>query len=335
MLFLKKYMYNKLFKFKRRRGFVSVIIPVYKDHEGASDTLNSLSKQSLKREQYEIIVANDGGDKQTRRACEKFDVKVIDIFPNGGSYNARNKALQISKGEYIALLDSDDEYLAGKLEKQILEMKKSGASFSLCNYFFYFDSKRETKKTYVKYGTKSNKSFFIRIPDLILTKVPGGASLIVFKKEMFSKLKFDSSIPAFNDLDFLLRLKKDKILFITEPLVMLEKSANRERISINYSKKIRGGLIILEKMRKGKYNLSLEEKKLLEKIIIFNLGIFYLLINNFKEGRKFLNRGIFLSKSFPEKLKYGLIYITSFLPPLFKTLTFVGKFFWKFGLLKI
>jgi glycosyltransferase involved in cell wall biosynthesis len=320
---------------KVREPKVSVIIPTYNRKKLVVRAIKSVINQTYRN--WELIIVDDGSTDNTKEAIKPFlENKKIKYFyqKNKGVCAARNLGIQKAKGEYIALLDSDDEYLAGKLEKQILEMKKGGASFSLCNYFVYLDSKKEQKKQYFN-NPKNKKFFFVKTFDLITTRVPRGACLMVFKRKISNKLKFDPSIPAFNDLDFLLRLKREKIIFITEPLARVEKSASRERISTNYSKKIKGGSIILEKMRKGKYDLSLEEKKLLEKVISFNLGFFSLLNSNFKEGRKFLNRGIALSDSPFEKLKYRLIYITSFLPPLFKTLTFVGRFFWKLGLVKI
>lgn len=86
---------------------ISVIIPVYKDVNGLKDTLESLSEQTLDRKGYEIIVVNDGGDPDITALCEEFQVRVIEHKPNRGSYYARNRGLEIAKGEYIAFVDAD------------------------------------------------------------------------------------------------------------------------------------------------------------------------------------------------------------------------------------
>lgn len=89
------------------REFVSVIIPVYNDPSGLVDTLTSLSNQNLDKSRYEIIVANDGGAESISAVCREFTVKEVKINPNRGSYFARNRAIEKSRGEFIACIDAD------------------------------------------------------------------------------------------------------------------------------------------------------------------------------------------------------------------------------------
>ncbi len=101
-------LYNKVdFRLPIKNDFVSVIIPVYKDAQGLHDTLTSLQNQTLEKSRFEIIVANDGDDLQVSNVCKKFNIKEVKIIPNKGSYNARNKALEESKGEFFAFTDAD------------------------------------------------------------------------------------------------------------------------------------------------------------------------------------------------------------------------------------
>jgi glycosyltransferase involved in cell wall biosynthesis len=95
------------FKHTMRKGFVSVIVPVYNDPDGLVDTLNSLKIQSLPKSEYEIIVANDGSLEDITRICDTYQIKEIKIKPNSGSYFARNRALEESSGEFIAFVDAD------------------------------------------------------------------------------------------------------------------------------------------------------------------------------------------------------------------------------------
>lgn len=105
---LTKTKYNTInFKYKHIKGLISVIIPVYKDAKGLHDTLTSLQKQTLDKSKYEVIIANDGDDSHVSEVCKEFEVKEIKITPNRGSYNARNKALEESKGEFLAFTDAD------------------------------------------------------------------------------------------------------------------------------------------------------------------------------------------------------------------------------------
>ncbi|MBN2087435.1 glycosyltransferase [Candidatus Peregrinibacteria bacterium] len=96
------------FKHPKKKDFISVVIPVYKDPEGIRDTLESLKKQTLDRSRYEVIVAIDGGDEKTGDVCRGFDVKMVNITPtNKGPANARNMGMEESSGEYIAFIDAD------------------------------------------------------------------------------------------------------------------------------------------------------------------------------------------------------------------------------------
>jgi glycosyltransferase AglI len=88
-------------------GLVSVVIPVFRDAAGLDDTLASLSRQTVDRSAYEIIVANDGGDPSVQAVCRRHAVTEVVIVPNRGSYFARNRALEHAAGAYIAFVDAD------------------------------------------------------------------------------------------------------------------------------------------------------------------------------------------------------------------------------------
>ena len=89
------------------KDFISVIIPVYNDAPGLERTLLSLRNQTLSDQRYEILVCNDGRFKPVSEVCAYFNVIELTISPNGGSYNARNRGIEESAGEYLAFVDAD------------------------------------------------------------------------------------------------------------------------------------------------------------------------------------------------------------------------------------
>lgn len=95
------------FKYSEQKGFSSVIVPVYKDYLGLNETLTSLRKQSLDLDKFEVIVANDGADKNIGELCRKFHAAEVKVVPQRGSYFARNKALEVSKGQFLLFTDAD------------------------------------------------------------------------------------------------------------------------------------------------------------------------------------------------------------------------------------
>ncbi|MCX7997142.1 MAG: glycosyltransferase family 2 protein [Patescibacteria group bacterium] len=91
-----------------RKGFISVIVPVYKDHQGLSDTLESLARQTLSQKRFEVIVGNDSADPACTKVCRKYSfVREVATETNSGAYAMRNLAIEASRGEYLAFTDAD------------------------------------------------------------------------------------------------------------------------------------------------------------------------------------------------------------------------------------
>jgi glycosyltransferase involved in cell wall biosynthesis len=102
---------------------VSVVIPAFNAEKTISKSIQSVLDQSFKCN-IEIIVVDDGSADDTYKTLKqiKEDNRYINIIllrqKNKGVSSARNKGLKIAKGNWIALLDSDDEWLPNKLERQ-------------------------------------------------------------------------------------------------------------------------------------------------------------------------------------------------------------------------
>lgn len=89
---------------------VSVIVPVYNVEKYLRECLNSLVNQTLK--EIEIICINDGSEDSSLEILNEYASKdsrfVIINQENSGQSVARNKGLDVAKGEYIGFVDSDD-----------------------------------------------------------------------------------------------------------------------------------------------------------------------------------------------------------------------------------
>ncbi len=113
------------FKHKAKPGMISIIIPVYNDASGLNETLCSLNKQILAKNNLEIIIANDGGDKAVTSLCKNNGLAMVEITPNTGSYFARNRAIENSRGEFIALVDADVIVPPHWLGKGLLQLQNT------------------------------------------------------------------------------------------------------------------------------------------------------------------------------------------------------------------
>jgi len=89
---------------------ISVIIPVYNQEKWIGRCLRSLINQTMKREDYELIVVDDGSIDKSGFALNLFydEIELIKLSQNKGLPSALNSGIQSSKGKYIVRVDSDD-----------------------------------------------------------------------------------------------------------------------------------------------------------------------------------------------------------------------------------
>ncbi|QDT60905.1 putative glycosyltransferase EpsJ [Stieleria bergensis] len=100
------------------RPAISVIIPCYNREEILPRAIASVLNQSVAA--CEIIVVDDGSsDRSAQVAAELHSSVQVITQKNGGAASARNAGIEIAQGDWIAFLDSDDEWHRSKLEKQL------------------------------------------------------------------------------------------------------------------------------------------------------------------------------------------------------------------------
>lgn len=164
---------------KKLKHLVSIIMPAYNCEEFIEETINSVQNQSYGN--WELIVVDDASTDKTGEIIKEIsmnDNRVIYIkfSENKGAALARNKAIEVASGEYLAFLDSDDLWLPEKLSKQISFMEKND---------FYF-----TCTTYGKIDEKSNNLEKSYIPTTeagyedILRNCPGNSTVIYNAKKL-------------------------------------------------------------------------------------------------------------------------------------------------------
>jgi glycosyltransferase involved in cell wall biosynthesis len=112
----------------------SVIIPAYNCAGTIAEAIDSVTAQQA--EGVEIIVVDDGSTDETPRLLEKYGDSIRVIHQtNGGLCAARNAGLAVAKGEFIALLDADDVWLGGRLERTVSALARNPrAVLAFCDY---------------------------------------------------------------------------------------------------------------------------------------------------------------------------------------------------------
>ena len=127
--------------------YVSVVIPAYNAADFIIDAYRSVVDQTI--DQWEVIFVNDGSQDDTLaiiRSLATADkrIKIVDLAVNSGPACARNAALAIAQGAWIALLDSDDRYSPDRLEVLTSAGERTGADIVLDNQFIVDPISRRT-----------------------------------------------------------------------------------------------------------------------------------------------------------------------------------------------
>ncbi len=116
---------------------ISIITPAYNAEKSIAKTIESVLAQT--HTDWEMIIVDDCSKDNTydvaKQYADKDDrIKVVKQEKNGGVASARNTALKLAKGDYIAFLDSDDLFLPDKLEKQLKFMEENGYVLTYTKY---------------------------------------------------------------------------------------------------------------------------------------------------------------------------------------------------------
>lgn len=117
---------------------ISVVMPSHNAEKYISEAIQSVISQTY--ENWELLVIDDGSTDSTAdivRQFSKIDSRVT-LYMNSkniGVALTRNRGMDLAKGSWIALLDSDDVWHKDKLEKQVALAEKTGADIIYCSYF--------------------------------------------------------------------------------------------------------------------------------------------------------------------------------------------------------
>jgi len=198
---------------------ISVIIPVYNAEKSIEKSLISIKNQTWEGV-FEIILVNDGSSDRSKTIIENYqqnhqDQNIILINQeNRGVSKARNAAMKIAQGDYIALLDSDDEWLPEKTEKQMKFLENQNIDFisSLWN---------NENITFPYKLQPENKLVRITLKNLLF-KITGQTSTAIFKRKIFENTGFfDENQNYSEDANYWMRIsEKNQMYILPEKLVI-------------------------------------------------------------------------------------------------------------------
>ena len=101
------------------KPLVSVIIPVFNDSQRLQKCLAALDKQTYPKERYEVIVVDNASEDNIAQVVDRFQQATYTYESQSGSYAARNRGIELARGEILAFTDSDCLPASGWIEQGV------------------------------------------------------------------------------------------------------------------------------------------------------------------------------------------------------------------------
>jgi glycosyltransferase involved in cell wall biosynthesis len=199
------------------RPAVSVIIPTYNRAPLLPRALDSVLAQTYA--DFEVLVVDDGSSDATAEVLARYSddrVRVLRHPVNRGVGAARNFGLREARGDFIAFLDSDDEWLPDKLALQLARFRALGEDVGLV-----YSGMESVSGD----GTRSARepAFAGDVYREMLRRnvIEGGGSNAVIRREVVSRVGFfDEDIPAIEDYEYWLRIARlYRVDYVRDPLI--------------------------------------------------------------------------------------------------------------------
>jgi len=267
---------------------ISVVIPTQNRAEFLRAAIQSVLNQTF--QDFEIIIIDDASVDETANVVQGFkDPRIwyVRHETRRGQGATRNAGIRQTSGEYVALLDDDDEWLPEKLERQAVVLDRSPLKVGLV-YTGFSKIDTNSRQLIHTFIPKKRGSIF---NDMCTDNWVGTCSTVMLRKQCFDVVGlFDESLAAGADWDLWLRISKEfDIEYLAEALVWYR--VHGHSISTNHDSQIQGveGLLrkhgqVLAQCRKSYSSLHLA------------LGVYYCYRGDLKRGRKAFIKAI---RAFP------------------------------------
>lgn len=245
---------------------VSVVIPTFNRAHTLERALSSVFQQS--RQADEIIVVDDGSTDGSRELLKQRypEVQVLSTR-NQGVSAARNHGIRLSRNPWIALLDSDDEWLPHKLER-VVQAAEQQTSYRLVHSDEIW-VRNGTRVNPMKKHAKSGGWIFQRC--LPLCAISPSATLI--HRSVFDEIGlFDTLLPACEDYDLWLRVCASMPVAYVDEALIIKYGGHEDQLSHKYWGMDRFRIKALQKVIDGGL-CKPEDELAAREMLVFKAGI--------------------------------------------------------------
>lgn len=223
---------------------VSVIIPTYNRAKTIQRAIDSVLNQTFS--DLELIVVDDCSTDNTSAILGQYGgnkrVRIIKHDKNRGEGGARNTGIRHSHANYIAFLDSDDEWLKNKLEKQMPIIQNADENIGVVYAYSVMQNEDGSNASIQRPSMRGDI-----LSDLLYGKCPAISSSALIRRECFQDHLHDETLPSFQDWDLWLQIAQDyQFEYIPEPLCIIYLGTPAQATR-NISSRLRGLDLFLNK----------------------------------------------------------------------------------------
>jgi glycosyltransferase involved in cell wall biosynthesis len=193
-------------------------MPVYNRAQVVVPAIESVLAQTCAGCTVELIVVDDGSSDDLAGALRPYAGRLTLIHhgSNAGAAAARNTGVAAATGDYVAFIDSDDEWLPGKLARQLEAMKAQGWAASCTAYYLVRLGAAQILSPGLSTGALSQD-------ELVWGCFISPGSTLMFERGLFAEVgPLDTTLGRLEDWDWLLRYARTRSLgFMAEPLARI------------------------------------------------------------------------------------------------------------------
>lgn len=198
---------------------VSVVIPCFNAEETIVRALTSVTEQHFKS--LEIIVVDDGSEDRSVEIVRGLGLSNLVLAESpgrAGASAARNRGIALSKGEFVAFLDADDEWLPDKLQAQLDALRaRPEAVFASARCLAVEEGTQREFGLYEGLEPRSGRDVW---RTLLAYNFVGTPSVLVRREALVRVGPFDERLHVAEDQDLWIRLSMiGELVFLDRPLV--------------------------------------------------------------------------------------------------------------------
>jgi glycosyltransferase involved in cell wall biosynthesis len=200
---------------------ISVIVPCYNQAQFLDQTLQSVLNQTYSN--WECIIVNDGSPDNTAEIAQnwlKKDARFVYVDKkNGGLSSARNKGLELAKGDFIQFLDADDLLVSSKFQQSINAVENNKSDVIITNFLRFKKTLSHQKKAFCKLEEQAFSLESILLDWDVKYSIPIHCGL--FSSRLINSIRFNEKLKAKEDWMFWIDFFRShpKVSFVNENLV--------------------------------------------------------------------------------------------------------------------